>query len=161
MRPLYEIDSEIVNCIDFETGEVIDFERLEELQIERDKKIEGVAKLYLNRTAEAEQYKKHKEKFAALEKQAKRDAESIKHYLAEALAGNKFKTIEVDIKFRSSEAVKIEDEEAFIKWAKENRDDLLKYTPVQISAEKVKAAIKAGQDIKGAYLEKRSNIQIS
>ena len=92
---------------------------------------------------------------------AKRDAESIKHYLAEALAGNKFKTIEVDIKFRSSEAVKIEDEEAFIKWAEENRDDLLKYTPVQISAEKVKAAIKAGQDIKGAYLEKRSNIQIS
>ena len=31
MRPLYEIDSEIVSCIDFETGEVVDFERLEEL----------------------------------------------------------------------------------------------------------------------------------
>lgn len=160
MAKLYEIDQAIAKCIDLETGEVIDFERLEELQIEREKKIENIAKYYINRVSDAEQYEARKKHFYALEIKAKKEAESLKAYLVEILGGEKFKTADVSIGYRASEAVKIEDEEAFIRWAEENRDDLLKYTPVQISAEKVKAAIKAGQDIKGAYIEKRSNIQI-
>ena len=32
---LYEINNEILNCVDEETGEIVDFERLQELQIEK------------------------------------------------------------------------------------------------------------------------------
>ena len=34
---LYEIDNEIMNCIDEETGEIIDPEKLESLEMEREK----------------------------------------------------------------------------------------------------------------------------
>ena len=40
---LYEIDEQILNCIDAETGEIIDADMLNALQMERDAKIEGVA----------------------------------------------------------------------------------------------------------------------
>lgn len=33
---LYEIDQEIMNCVDMETGEIIDPARLDELQMDRD-----------------------------------------------------------------------------------------------------------------------------
>ena len=35
---LYEINEEILNCVDEETGEITDFERFNNLQIERDEK---------------------------------------------------------------------------------------------------------------------------
>ena len=45
-RTLYEIDTEILNCIDLDTGEILDVERLNALQVEKSKKIENVA-LYI------------------------------------------------------------------------------------------------------------------
>ena len=42
MRPLYEIDADIMGCVDTETGEIVDIERLKALEMERDAKIEGV-----------------------------------------------------------------------------------------------------------------------
>lgn len=33
MANLYEINEEILNCVDMETGEIIDTERLEQLQL--------------------------------------------------------------------------------------------------------------------------------
>ena len=35
MANLYDINSEILSCIDAETGEIIDVERLQALQMER------------------------------------------------------------------------------------------------------------------------------
>ena len=40
---IYEINEEILNCIDLETGEIIDIDKLNELQLEKDAKIENVA----------------------------------------------------------------------------------------------------------------------
>ena len=40
---IYEIDQAIMECVDFETGEIIDTEQLDELQMERDTKLENVA----------------------------------------------------------------------------------------------------------------------
>lgn len=160
MAKLYEIDQAIMECIDLETGEVIDFERLEELQVEREKKIENIAKYYINCVSDAEQYEARKKHFYALEITAKKKAESMKAYLSEILGGEKFKTADVSISYRTSEAVNFEDETSFVKWAQENRDDFLKIEAPEIDKTALKAAIKAGQDIKGAYIEKRSNIQI-
>ena len=43
MRPLYEIDAEILASVDQETGEILDIEKLDALQMERERKLEGVA----------------------------------------------------------------------------------------------------------------------
>ena len=40
---LYEIENEILNCVDMETGEIVDIKKLESLQMERDQKIENIA----------------------------------------------------------------------------------------------------------------------
>lgn len=57
MRTLYEIDADIVNCIDTETGEILDFDSLDALNMERDAKIEGVALYVKQLQAEAEAIK--------------------------------------------------------------------------------------------------------
>ena len=160
MAKLYEIDNAILECIDMETGEVIDFERLEALQIAREKKIENAAKWHINLLSDAEHYKKQKEKFAALEKAAKQNAEGLKVFLVNALNGAGFSTIEVNISYRASEAVKIKDEKAFKEWAAKNHDEYLKYSEPDIDLTAIKKALKSGQEIEGAYIEKRSNIQI-
>lgn len=43
---LYEIDTEILGCVDMETGEIIDDGRLDRLQMEKEKKIENIACWY-------------------------------------------------------------------------------------------------------------------
>ena len=54
MRALYEIDNDILACVDKETGEIVDTEKLESLEIEREKKIEGVILWRKDLMAEAE-----------------------------------------------------------------------------------------------------------
>ena len=54
---IYEIDSQILSCIDEETGEILDTERLEKLIQDRQNKIESVACWYKNVVAEAEAIK--------------------------------------------------------------------------------------------------------
>ena len=50
---LYQIDNEILSCVDAETGEILDVEKLEQLQMERDAKLEGVACWYKDLVADA------------------------------------------------------------------------------------------------------------
>ena len=69
MASLYEIDAQILSCIDLETGEVVDIEKLEALQIERAQKIENIALWYKNLLSDAEQYKIEKNNFAEKELQ--------------------------------------------------------------------------------------------
>lgn len=160
MATIYEIDAEILSCIDMETGEILDIEKLEGLQMERDKKIENAAKLYINLVSDAEQYGARKKHFQALEITAKKRAEGLKSYLAAALAGDKFKTADISIGYRTSEAISIANETAFLRWAKENREDFLTIADPKINLDIVKRAIKAGEEVQGAVIEKRRNIQI-
>lgn len=161
MATLYEINQSILDCIDMETGEIIDFDKLTELQIERSEKIEKVALWYKNLVSDAESYKREKETFAEREKAAKSKAESLKRWLAYALDGEKVTTDKVAISFRRSEAVEVEDEEAFIAFAQKNgRDDLLTYKEPTINKTEIKKAIKAGENIPGAELKEKQNISI-
>ena len=61
---IYEIDNEIMNCVDMETGEVIDTDKLNDLQMERDAKIENVALWIKELKAEAEAIKNEKQALA-------------------------------------------------------------------------------------------------
>ena len=161
MATLYEINQSILDCIDIETGEIIDFEKLSELQLERSEKIEKVALWYKNLISDAESYKREKDTFAEREKAARNKAESLKKWLAYVLDGEKMTTDCVAISFRRSEAVEIEDEDAFITYAQKNgRDDLLTYKAPSLNKIEIKKALKAGEVISGAELKEKQNISI-
>ena len=55
---LYEINEQILDCIDSETGEVIDPEKLNNLQIAKDEKLENLALWYKDLLAEANALKR-------------------------------------------------------------------------------------------------------
>ena len=150
---LYEINEQILNCIDSETGEVIDHEKLNDLQIAKDEKIENLALWYKDLLAEANALKEEKEAFAEREKAAKNKAESIKNYLSHVLNGENFKTTKCALSFRKSEKTVIDDIYSI-------PESFLKYSEPKADLTEIKKAIKNGEEIKGAHLEETQNIQI-
>lgn len=154
---LYEIDAAIEQCVlvDEETGEVIgiDEERLSQLQLMREDKIQGLALYYKNLSADAAAYKAEKDNFAKRERVAKNKADSIKAYLNAVLSGEKFKTSKVDITYRRSETVIVDD------MAKVDKQ-YLKYAESTVDKTAAKKAIKAGENVSGLHIEEKQNIQI-
>lgn len=154
MASLYEIDTQILECVDTETGEIVDEAGFDSLRMYRDQKLEGIALWYKNLLSEAEQYKNEKNLFADKEKRAKNTADSLKNYLDTALKGSKFSTVKVDISYRKSTSVDVLDID---KLPEEYRKSV-----TTISADKVELAkmLKTGVVIDGAELIENSNIQI-
>lgn len=154
---LYEIDAEIMDCVlvDEETGEVIgiDEDRINRLQLMKEDKIQGLALYYKNLSADAAAYKAEKDNFAKRERVAKNKAESIKSYLNAVLSGEKFRTNKVDITYRRSETVVVDD------MAKVDKQ-YLKYAEPAVDKTAAKKAIKAGENVSGLHIEEKQNIQI-
>ncbi len=150
---LYEIEQEIMNCIDEETGEVIDVEKLGQLEMDRDTKIENIALWVKNLNAEVAAYKAEKDAFAQKQKSAENKVDSIKKYLSSFLNGSTYKSSRVSISFRASKAVDVYDmsilPEAFLKFAEPTADKTA-----------IKKSIEEGRNIPGAVLVENSNIQI-
>lgn len=158
---LYEIDNAILDCVDEETGEIIDFEKLDALCIEREKKIKNVAQWYKDTIADVEKFKAEREKLSKREDKAKIRAQKLKEWLARVLDGERFKSGTVDIRFRSSETLDIDDNDGFVKWAMDNdRDDLLNYQRPTPSKTMIKTALKDGAEIPHVTLRKKMNINI-
>ena len=158
---LYQINEAIYSLVDPETGEILDYEAFEALQMEKDQKLENVALWYKNLVAEAEAIKAEKNILADREKKCKEKAESLKKYLAQALAGTKFKTARVECSFRTSTKVEIKDEAAFIKAMEESQHfEYLKFKAPEINKTAITDAIKSGLTVEGAELVKNQNIQI-
>ena len=142
---LYEIDQEIMNCVDVETGEIIDPARLDELQMDRDIKIENIACWIKNLYADAEAFKTEKQSFADRKKAAEDKAESLKKYLANYLAGQKFSTPKVAISFRKTSSVNVTDMTLIPK-------KYLKFADPTPDKTAIKNAIKNGERVSGAEL---------
>lgn len=151
---LYEINAEIENCIDYETGEILDIERFQELQIEKEKKLEAIALVYKNAVAESKMFddeikalKERKEKSVKL-------ADRMKEMLFNDLNGEKFSTSKVNVSFTKSETTEAFDiskiPEKYINVKVERKADL----------KAIKKAIKSGENIEGARIIKKNNIQI-
>lgn len=150
---LYEIENEILNCVDMETGEIVDIEKLESLQMERDQKIENIGCWIKNLLADAKALKEEKDNLATRQKSAENKAASLKAYLSNYLNGEKFETAKVAISYKKSDSVDIA-EGAVIP------EEYLKYsdpTPDKIG---LKAALKAGEKFPGISIVTSSNIQI-
>lgn len=149
---LYEIDAQIMQCINMETGEILDEDLLNMLNIERDKKIESIALMIKNLSAEAEALNKEKNAFAEREKAAKTTVERLKKWLSDSLSGEKFKTEKVAISFRKSASVNCDE-------GAEIPDE---YKKITVEADKagIKKALQSGVEIPGWYIENKQNIQI-
>lgn len=154
MSSLYEINQQLLETVDIETGEIIDTDRFDKLQLEYNDKIENIALWYKNLQSEAEAYKAEKDVFAEKQKRAENKAESLKKYLDSALAGKKFGTVKVDISYRNSTSVDVQDID---KLPEEYRKVV-----TTVSADKVSIAkaLKVGEAIDGAVLVENNNIQI-
>ena len=153
---IYEIDNEIMNCIDMETGEVIDTEKLNDLQMERDEKIENVALWIKELKAEAEAIKNEKQALAERQRVAENKAESLKNWLAYALNGEKFKTSKCSISYRNSESVEVTEEglEALMR----DHEDLLTYKAPDPNKKAIKDAIKNdGLTVAGVQLVQKTS----
>ena len=148
---LYEIDNAILECIDFETGEIIDIDKLNELQLERETKIENVACWIKDLKAEAEAIKAEKLALAERQKSAENKAESLKKWLAYALQGEKFKTAKCSVSFRNTETVEVT-EEGLENLMRGGNDELLTYKAPEPNKTAIKQAIKAGLNIAGVQL---------
>ena len=154
MSSLYEINEDLLKCIDLATGEIIDTDAFESLQIEKNDKLENVALWYKNLLAEAQAFKTEKDVFADKQKRAEVKAESLKQYLDAALHGNKFGTVKVDISYRKSTSVDVLDIELL--------PDNYKKSVTTVSADKtsIAKALKVGEEVTGAKLVENNNIQI-
>ena len=145
MANLYEIDEQITECFDVETGELLDAEKLENLMIEKENKIEAVALWIKNLKADAAMYKAEKNAFAERQAAAERKAESLTMWLKNALDGKKFKTEKAEINFRKTQKVEVLDI-----W--ELNEDFVKYSDPTPDKAAIKRAIKAGEEVNGAKL---------
>ena len=153
MATLFEINQEILDCIDMETGEIIAPEKLENLQMDRHDKLRNIAFVALNAAADVKAYEEQEKKFAARKKAAKATVAWAKETLARELAGQKMKEAEFSISYRKSEAVEVADEAAV-------PDEFRIPQPDKIDKVALKAALKSGASIDGAQIVEKSNIQI-
>lgn len=150
---LFEIENEIMDCWDQETGEILDSDRLDQLEMERDTKIENIALYIKNLTADAEALKAEKQSFAERQKAAENKVESLKKYLATYLAGQKFSTPRVAISFRKTSSVNVTD-------ISQLPEEFLKFADLMPDKTAIKAAIKAGTSVAGAEIVEGKSMSI-
>ena len=151
---LYEIEQEILNCINDETGEVVDFERLNQLAINRHTKIDNIISLYKQFAAEAAAIENEIKTLKERQNQKINKSESLKLWLSEILNGAKFESSRNCVTWRKSDEVNITDE---TKIPDEYRAERIE---VVICKADIKKAIKDGIAVTGAELIYKSNIQI-
>lgn len=151
---LYQINSEILGCVDAETGEIFDVEKFEELSLERDAKVENICLWIKNLKAEAEALKAEKDAFAARQKSAEKKMDSLKRYISGYLDGTPFESAKVKVSFRKSESLEI-DEGAHIP------EEYLRFKEPDIERAELKRALKSGAiHLDGVRIIENNNIQI-
>lgn len=156
---LYEIDAEVRalmdQAVDPETGEINEevFEQLDALNMERENKIRYAAILYKEAVAMAEVHKAEKMKQAKKQSTQEHLADRLKNFLAYAANGEKYKFAEASIGWRKSITPAYTDIEVVPR-------EYIRYKDPEVDKVGLKAALKAGADIPGCWLEEHQNIQI-
>ena len=155
---LYEIDQNIMSLLN-EDGEITDPEAFDALQITRSEKLEGIACWIKNLNADIKAIKDEEERLKERRIHLVNKVSSLSGYLEHALNGEKFSTPRVAISYRTSSAVEITDNVAFVDWAKSYDPSLL-----HIKAEPTKTAIKnalnGGMEIPLAQIVERKSMQV-
>ena len=153
---LFEINEQIQKAIELgfdpDTGEILDMTALEQLQIARDEKIENICLYIKDLMAEEVALKTEEVKLAGRRMHDEKKVASLKRYLQEMLAGQKWKSSKAAVSYRKTQAVVIDDINA------------LKPEFLRVKTEPDKTAIKdvlkAGAAVAGAHLEDRQSMSI-
>lgn len=163
MRALYEIDQDILDCVDMETGEILDAEKLDALQMEREKKLEGVSLWVKDLTAEANAVKEEADKLTARKRALDNKIQALKSWLLIALNGEKLKTPRCNVYQTHNTKLNVIDEQSVVNWIQthcKEPEQFLKFTLPEIRKDAVKAEIKGGTVIPGACLEMTESVVI-
>jgi len=162
MRALYEINQDILDCVDMETGEILDTERLDALEMEREAKLEGVALWIKDMKAEAAAVKEEADKLTARKKALDNKIDGLKNWLLYALEGEKLSTPRCKVYQTHSQRLVIEDEDDLISRLKESEvpDTFLRFKEPELKKDEIKKALKAGGIIHGAALEETESVVI-
>ena len=161
MKPLYEIDQAILDCVDLETGEILDAEKLDALQMEREQKLEGVAMWVKDLKAEAEAVKAEADRLTARKKALDNKIDGLKNWLLYALNGEKLKTARCNVYQTHSQKLNVQDEHGLISFLKtlKNPGRFVRYTE-ELRKDEIKKALKEGYEIPGAILEQTESVVI-
>ena len=162
MKPLYEIDQAILECVDLETGEILDSDRLTALQMERERKLEGVALWVKDLNYEAQMVKEEADKLTARKKSLDNKIASIKNWLLWALDGEKLKTPRCNVYQTHSQKVVIDDEKALIDMfmSSPSGEKFLRMKDPEIDKNALKDSMKQGYEYEFAHLETTESVVI-
>ena len=162
MRALYEINQDILDCVDMETGEILDTEKLDALQMEREAKLEGVALWIKDLKAESEAVKAEADKLTARKKALDNKIDGLKAWLLFALNGEKLKTPRCNVYQTHSQKVAVANEVELIDFLKtlKEPDRFLKFQEPELRKNEIKQALKDGFEIPGAKLEETESVVI-
>ena len=163
MRALYEIDQDILDCVDMETGEIVDIEKLNALQMERKAKMEGVALFVKDLSAEASAVKEEADKLMARKRALDNKITALKSWLLFALGGEKLKTPRCNVYQTHNTKVNVIDEQSAVNWIQthcKEPEEFLRFTLPEIRKDAVKAELKAGKEIPGVTLEETESVVI-
>ncbi|MBR3393205.1 MAG: siphovirus Gp157 family protein [Firmicutes bacterium] len=162
MRALYDIDQDILACVDLETGEILDTEKLDALQMEREAKLEGVALWIKDMKAEAAAVKEEADKLTARKKALENKMEGLKAWLLMALDGEKLKTPRCNVYQTHSQRVAVADEPKLISFLQtlEEPEKFLRFKDPELKRDEIKKALKDGTIIPGAELEETESVVI-
>jgi len=162
MRALYDIDQEILACIDDETGEILDVEKLDSLQMERERKLEGVALWVKDLSYEAQMIKEEADKLTARKKSLDNKIDGLKNWLLYALGGEKLKTPRCNVYQTHSQKVVINDEKALIDMfmSSPSGEKFLRMKDPEIDKNALKDSMKQGYEYEFAHLETTESVVI-
>ncbi|MBQ1789780.1 MAG: siphovirus Gp157 family protein [Oscillospiraceae bacterium] len=162
MRALYDIDQDILNCVDLETGEILDTEKLDALQMERERKLEGVVLWIKDMKAEATAVKEEADKLNARKKALENKMEGLKAWLLMALDGEKLKTPRCNVYQTHNQRVAVADEAKLISFLQtlEEPEKFLRFKDPELKRDEIKKALKDGTIIPGAVLEETESVVI-
>lgn len=162
---LYEIANDYVALMQaIENDEIPEdciADTLEAIKGEIEIKADNIACLLKNTEAEIKAFKEEENRLAERRKVKERALDSLKTYLSDMLIRTNVLNVETArnrISFRKSEAVEVD--EKFLKWAIENRNDLLSFKEPTANKAEIKKALKGGQTLEGVKLVTNQNIQI-
>lgn len=154
---LFEINAQIEdiirNGVDEEgTLSNAAFEALNELQMAKDQKQENIGLYIKNLAYEVASLKQEQKNITERIRVRENKIERLKEYLKATMeAGKKFETPRVVIKWTKGESVKVDEEKLPKKWFR------AVLSPDKAS---IKAALKAGQKVKGAELVKTTGLSV-
>ena len=155
---LYEIDQNIMSLLN-EDGEITDPEAFDALQITRSEKLEGIACWIKNLNADIKAIKDEEERLKERRTHLVNKVSSLSGYLEHALNGEKFSTPRVAISYRTSSAVEITDNVAFVDWAK-SYDPSLLHIKAEPNKTAIKNALNGGMEIPLAQIVERKSMQV-